>query len=184
MYVVISCVIYLVYHPKIKNLSPILVAVLLFQIGYFFLNTNEKKNNEFVVFNVMKHNLFAETKNNIAVFYTDDFENSKQIIQVYTRGKFIKDYRIEPMKNAFAFKKTILCIDSLGIYNTKQKPEVVVLTQSPKINLKRLISMIKPQQIIADGSNYKSYIKLWKTTCEQEKIPFHATAEKGYYRLN
>ncbi len=44
--------------------------------------------------------------------------------------------------------------------------------------------MIKPQQIIADGSNYKSYIKLWKTTCEQEKIPFHATAEKGYYRLN
>ena len=44
------------------------------------------------------------------------------------------------------------------MYTTKQKPEIVVLIQSPKINLKRLISTIKPEQIIADGSNYKSYI--------------------------
>jgi competence protein ComEC len=69
------------------------------------------------------------------------------------------------------------------VYTTKQKTEIIVLIQSPKINLKRLISTIKPEQIIADGSNYKSYIKLWKTTCEQEKIPFHATAEKGFYIL-
>jgi competence protein ComEC len=96
----------------------------------------------------------------------------------------VKNYRVEPVKNVYAFKKKILCIDSLGIYNPKQKPEVVVLTQSPKINLKRLISTIQPKQIIADGSNYKSYVKLWKATCEQEKIPFHATAEKGFYRLN
>lgn len=184
MYVIIGCVIYFVYHPKIKNLSPILVAVLLFQMGYFFLNSTEKSNNEFVVFNVMKHNLFVETKNNSAVFYTDDIVKSKQTIDAYIRGKFVKKYHIEPIKNVYAFKKKILCIDSLGVYNSKQKPEVVVLTQSPKINLKRLILTVKPQQIIADGSNYKSYIKLWKTTCEQEKIPFHATAEKGFYRLN
>ena len=183
MYGIIGCVIYFVYHPKVKNLSTILVAVLLFQMGYFLLNSKEKNNDEFVIFNVMKHNLFVETKNNLAVFYTDDLQYSKQTIEAYTRGKFVKNYRIEPVKNAYAFKKKILCIDSLGVYNTKQKPEIVVLTQSPKINLKRLISVIKPQQIIADGSNYKSYIKLWKATCEQEKIPFHATAEKGFYSL-
>lgn len=184
MYVIIGCVIYLVYHPKVKNLSPILGAVLLFQMGYFFLNSIEKSNNEFVVFNVMKHNLFVETKNNLSIFYTDDLQHSKQTIDAYTRGKFVKKYRIEPLKNVYAFKKKILCIDSLGVYNPKQKPEIVVLTQSPKINLKRLIAIIKPQQIIADGSNYKSYVKLWKATCEQEKIPFHATAEKGFYSLN
>jgi len=184
LYVVIACVIYFVYHPKIKNLSPILGSVLIFQMGYFFLNANEKSNHEFVVFNVMKHNLFVETKNNISVFYTDDFKKSKPTIEAYTRGKFVKKYHVEPVKNVFTFKKKILCIDSLGVYNPNQKPEVIVLTQSPKINLQRLISTVKPQQIIADGSNYKSYIKLWKLTCEQEKIPFHATAEKGFYRLN
>jgi competence protein ComEC len=183
LYVIIGCVIYLIYNPKIKFVLPLLFSVILFQMGYFFLNSKEKANNEFVVFNVMKHNLFVETKNNLAVFYTDDITNSKQTIEAYTRGKFVKNYRVEPVKNVFAFKKKILCIDSLGVYNAKQKPEVIVLIQSPKINLKRLISDIKPQQIIADGSNYKSFIKLWKATCEQEKIPFHATAEKGYYSL-
>lgn len=183
LYVIIATVIYFVYHPKIKNLSPILVAVLLFQMGYFFLNVKEESNNEFVIFNVIKHNLFVETKNNTAVFYTDDVESSKSSIEAYTRGKFVKLYRIEPLKNTFVFKERILCVDSLGIYNTKQKPQIVVLTQSPKINLKRLIATIKPVQIIADGSNYKSYVKLWKETCEQEKIPFHATAEKGFYSL-
>ena len=183
LYLIIGGLIYLVYYPKAKNLRPILVAVVLFQLGYFFLNSKEKSNNEFVVFNVMKHNLFVETKNNLAVFYTDDLEISKQTIDAYTRGKFVKKYRVEPIKNVYLFKKKILCIDSLGIYNPKQMPEVVVLTQSPKINLKRLISILKPKQIIADGSNYKSYVKLWKATCEQEKIPFHATAEKGFYRL-
>ena len=183
LYLIIVAVLYFVYFSKIKNLKPILVSIFIFQLGYFFLNSNEKNNNEFGVFNSMKNSLFVDTKNNESVFYTDDLANSKSSIEAYTRGKFVKKYRIEPIKNVYSFKKKILCVDSFGVYNTKQKPEIVLLIQSPKINLKRLISTIKPEQIIADGSNYKSYIKLWKATCEQEKIPFHATAEKGFYRL-
>ena len=183
LYLIIATVLYFVYFSKIKNLKPILFSILIFQLGYFFINSSEKNNNEFGVFHLMKHTLIVETKNSEAVFYTDDYEMTKASIETYSRGKFVKKYRIEPIKNVYTFQKKILCIDSIGIYSTKQKPEIVVLTQSPKINLKRLISTIKPEQIIADGSNYKSYIKLWKTTCEQEKIPFHATAEKGFYRL-
>jgi competence protein ComEC len=183
LYLIIATVLYFVYFSKIKNLKPILFSILIFQLGYFLLNSNEKNNNEFGVFNSMKNTLFVETINNESVFYTDDLANSKSSIESYTRGKFVKKYRIEPIKNVYSFNKKILCIDSLGVYTTKQKPEIVLLIQSPKINLNRLISTIKPEQIIADGSNYKSYIKLWKATCEQQKIPFHATAEKGFYRL-
>jgi competence protein ComEC len=183
LYLIIGTVLYFIYFSKIKNLKPILIAILIFQLGYFYLNSSENNNNEFGVFNIMKNTLFVETKNNESVFYTDNFANSKTSIETYTRGKFVKKFRIAPIKNVFNFNNKILCVDSSGVYNTKQKPEIVLLIQSPKINLKRLISNIKPEQIIADGSNYKSYIKLWKTTCEQEKIPFHATAEKGFYRL-
>jgi competence protein ComEC len=183
LYLIIGTILYFIYYSKIKNLKPILIAILIFQLGYFYLNSSEKNNNEFGIFNIMKNTLFVETKNNESIFYTDDFANSKSSIETYTRGKFVKNYRIAPIKNVFNFNKKILCIDSSGVYNTKQKPDIVLLIQSPKINLKRLISTIKPEQIIADGSNYKSYIKLWKATCEQEKIPFHATAEKGFYRL-
>ena len=183
LYLIIGTILYFIYYSKIKNLKPILIAILIFQLGYFYLNSSEKNNNEFGVFNIMKNTLFVETKNNESIFYTDDFANSKSSIETYTRGKFVKNYRIASIKNVFNFNKKILCVDSSGVYNTKQKPDIVLLIQSPKINLKRLISTIKPEQIIADGSNYKSYIKLWKATCEQEKIPFHATAEKGFYRL-
>ncbi len=183
LYLIIGTILYFIYYSKIKNLKPILIAIFIFQLGFFYLNSSEKNNNEFGIFNIMKNTLFVETKNNESIFYTDDFANSKSSIETYTRGKFVKNYRIAPIKNVFNFNKKILCVDSSGVYNTKQKPEIVLLIQSPKINLKRLISIIKPEQIIADGSNYKSYIQLWKTTCEQEKIPFHATAEKGFYRL-
>jgi competence protein ComEC len=37
--------------------------------------------------------------------------------------------------------------------------------------------------IVADASNYVSYKKLWKETCAKEKIPFHDTSEKGFYKL-
>jgi competence protein ComEC len=40
---------------------------------------------------------------------------------------------------------------------------------------------VHPKAVIADATNYKSYVKRWKATCEKEKIPFHATAEKGFY---
>lgn len=183
LYLIIACVIYFVYHPKVKSVWPILFSIILFQMGYFFLSSKEKNNNEFVVFNLMKHTLFVETKQNIAVFYTDDVEYSKPTIAAYSRGKFVKRYKTEPLKNVYAFKRKILCIDSLGVYNPNLNPDILVLRQSPKVNLKRIILQLNPKQIIADGSNYKSYIQVWKATCEQEKIPFHATAEKGFYRL-
>jgi competence protein ComEC len=57
------------------------------------------------------------------------------------------------------------------------------LTQNPKINLLRLIQDVSPKEIIADKSNYKNNIKRWETTCRKEKIPFHAIAEKGFYKI-
>ena len=74
-------------------------------------------------------------------------------------------------------------VDSLGIYKTSITPEIIILTQNPKINLSRLIQDIKPKEIIADKSNYKNTVKRWEATCRKEKIPFHAIAEKGFYRL-
>ncbi|SEQ12236.1 ComEC/Rec2 family competence protein [Flavobacterium urocaniciphilum] len=184
MYLIIASFIYFAYFPKIKNMKPILATVIVFQFGYFYLTIREENNDEFVIFNIMKSNLFVETKNNASVFYTNNIENSKTTIDAYIRGKFVKNYKVESLKNAYAFKKKILCIDSIGIYKTTEKPEVVILTNSPKINLNRLISDLNPKQIIADGSNFKSYVKLWKETCVKEKIPFHATAEKGFYIIN
>ena len=57
----------------------------------------------------------------------------------------------------------------------------LVLTQSPKINLERLLDSMAPNIVIADGSNYRSYIQRWKATCHKKKLAFHYTGENGAF---
>ena len=79
-------------------------------------------------------------------------------------------------------RKNLYVLDSLGIYPPYTlQADYILLTHSPKINLERLIDSIAPKQIIADGSNYKSYISRWKKTSAKRKLPFHYTGEKGAY---
>ena len=75
-------------------------------------------------------------------------------------------------------------MDSLGVYPAVLRPDIVVFTQSPKINFDRFLQTVKPKMVIADASNFRTLQKLWKATCLKEKIPFHATGEKGFYRLD
>ena len=49
--------------------------------------------------------------------------------------------------------------------------------------MEKALQIIKPKLVVADGSNYKYYCKLWKATCKKQKIPFHNTNEKGFYKL-
>ena len=61
-------------------------------------------------------------------------------------------------------------VDSLGFYSPKtQKPQWILLRQSPKINLDRLIDSLNPELIIWDGSNYKSDQERWKLSCITKK---------------
>jgi competence protein ComEC len=92
----------------------------------------------------------------------------------------------EKIKNLYRFKdETILIVDSLGLYKFNSlKPTMVILRQSPKINLDRLIENLNPKIIIADGTNYKSYLKDWEQTCLKNKTPFHNTLQKGAFVLN
>ena len=70
------------------------------------------------------------------------------------------------------------------VYPKTIQPDVLLLTQSTKVNLDRVLQSIKPKIIVADGSNYKTIQKRWKATCTQQKIPFHSTREKGFYKIN
>jgi competence protein ComEC len=69
------------------------------------------------------------------------------------------------------------------VYLQDEKPDILLLTHSPKLNLERLFISWKPEQVVVDGTNFKTYSKVWKATCRKEKIPFHDTAEKGFFKL-
>ena len=82
----------------------------------------------------------------------------------------------------FTYKDTpILILDSVGVFPKALQKPVVVLTQNTQIHLARFIYSVSPVRIIADGSNYKSYLDSWRQTCIEKKIPFHSTYEKGAF---
>ena len=103
----------------------------------------------------------------------------------YLVGNFSHLAAAKKIKNTPYFKgNKILIIDSIGVFPKHAIPDIIVLTQSPKINLERLIQKLQPKVLVADATNYKTLQKIWKKTCIKQKIPFHSTSEKGFYILN
>jgi len=76
-----------------------------------------------------------------------------------------------------------LIIDSTKAYSEKIQPDILIITQTSRINLDRLLLHIHPKIVIADGSNSNSIQKYWRNSCLKKNIPFHSTKEKGYYQL-
>lgn len=183
LYLFIGTLIYWIYNPKWNTFRNCAFAILIFQLSFIFIKTEENKADELLVFNSKKSLISIKEGNKINVF-TNSIEENKGLINDYSRGTFTDSVHIIPLQNVLNYnEERILIIDSMSIYKTKLKPDVIVLIQSPKINLRRLIKEVKPKVIIADNSNPFYKMKKWKETCEQEKIPFHTTVEKGFYRL-
>jgi competence protein ComEC len=57
----------------------------------------------------------------------------------------------------------------------------IILSNSPKINLDRLIGHFQPKMIIADGSNMRYLIKIWEKTCKARGVELHITSDRGAY---
>jgi competence protein ComEC len=167
-----------------------LVSILLFQAVFVFEKRELLNNDELVVFQKSRYSMIGiKNGEELEVFHDLDSFNlsADRLIEQYQVGVGISnlDMNSISIQNLYEYKnQKILIIDSLGIYQLKNlKPEIIILQQSPKINLARAIDSLNPKLIIADGSNYKSFIKRWSVTCEQKNTPFHSTSQKGAYIL-
>lgn len=171
--------------PDLRKITFASSFLTLFVISCFATIKVSQNQNEWIVFNVKKVTLIAaRSGKNITVFSNGNIKNNN-VLKSYAVANFSRITNRQPIKNmAYFNNRKILIVDSLGIYPEKVSPDLLLLRQSPKINLARLLQNCRPKMIVADCSNYKSYVALWKKTCVQQKIPFHAIAEKGFYRLN
>jgi len=97
---------------------------------------------------------------------------------------FERYWKSNNIKNFLFFRgKTIYVLDSSAIYPVGINADILLLTQSSKVNLDRLLLTMQPKMVVADKSNFRDFQTRWKESCAKNKIPFHATAEKGYYIL-
>lgn len=185
LYLVIIAVVIWFKKPTFNKMIVSLITILLFQSICFFTIWNTQNQKEFIVFNVKKSTLIGERIGQNVTLYTNDSLPNNSMLKSYLVANFSTIKSQKSLQNLAYFNDNkILIIDSLGVYSENTQPNIILITQSPKINLERMFKKIHPKLVVADGSNYKTYVKIWKATCAKEKIPFHATGEKGFYRIN
>jgi competence protein ComEC len=174
--------------PNFQKFAFALCSVFIFQISYFATHYSSQNSQEWIVFHSRKNTYITERYGEKVTLFANDslLKNSdkNQTLKSYLIANFSKIDKKVKIRNVMFFKnQKVLILDSLGVLPKNIKPDIVLITQSPKINLDRLVKAYNPKMIIADGSNFKSYIKRWKTSCVKNKTPFQATVEKGFYKI-
>jgi competence protein ComEC len=185
LYLIICLFIRTLKKPNYKNSVALLLSLIFFQLVLIAHRIETENKDEFVVFSKNKSSLFTEKIGSKMAVHSDEDETQNSTLLNYATAQSATITSQKKIKNLYYFhSKKIVVLDSSCVYLPKTQPDVLVLIQSPKINLETLIQLQKPKQIVADRSNYKSYVARWKATCAKEKIPFHAIAEKGYYKMD
>ena len=170
------------FKPTFKKICLLLISVLSFQTWIIYKQWELEKTETFILGHQTANTLFLHQKgNNLTILssvntdfkrITNNFKIQERIDTIVQR-KLQNDYTIG--------NQQLYIMDSLAIIPSHKKTDYLLLTQSPKINLERLLDYLQPKMVLMDGSNYKSYINRWKTTCLKKEIPFHYTGEKGAF---
>lgn len=183
LYTIIILAIYTLIKPTFKRLALCLLGVITFQLWLVYTKYKTTNKEELIVLHQSRNSGLLYKKGVELHLFSNAPEKLERITTTYKIAERSNLPTIDSLKNSYYFaQKSIYIIDSSAIYPPKKSQiEFLVLTQSPKLNLERLLDSIRPKMVIADGSNYKSDIAFWQATCKKRKLPFHYTGEKGAY---
>lgn len=143
---------------------------------------NPHPTNEWVVFHTYKQTLVGYKHGDEVTFYCPKNQTPNQrIIDDYTLDRQLKKQSYQSLEVGFLLENTpFVVVDETGIYRFPNcDGGVVLLRDSPKVHLDDLIETLNPSTIIADGSNYPSFVRHWRKTCAERSIGFHNTATEG-----
>lgn len=181
-YVIIFAVVIALQRPRFKNLAILMLGVIAFQVWTVFSVWETKKNDQLILAHQTANSILLHQNGSQLQVFSTETEDINRIVDNYAVGERIDSISYKPLKNGYTlYNKSVVVIDSAAIYPIEERPEYLLLIQSPRINLERVLDSLRPQQVLVDGSNYKSYVERWEATCKKRKLPFHYTGEKGAY---
>lgn len=185
-YLVLFCLWMLWRKFDFKNLAISLISIAILTSSFIWDDYNTSQNTLTIFQKNRKTLITAQNTHHLNIFSNDSIINhiEKYPLKGYYIGNGISEITKSKIPSVFAFgEQNFIVVDSLGLYPKYIESAALILTYSPKINLVRVIDSLQPSILIADGSNYKSYVARWKQTCLNKKIPFHSTYEKGAYTV-
>lgn len=168
-----------------KRIQTLLCSIIAMQFWNICVLINTlNKENVGLMHTVGSSVLFYKKGADLRVF-TDHPDRAKWLVNRYNVAERVRTVSYDSLKNIYQFaeKKLFILNRASLCQEPSSKTEIVILSKSPKINLDRYLQEHQPELIIADGSNYKSYVVRWKRSCDLRGIPFHNTDQHGALNL-
>ena len=185
LYVLVICFTTLLSRFTYNKLKILLLSVILLLITIPPMKVNGPTN-KLVIFHKYKRTIIGIQKDKSILVLKQD---SARLKDEYPIASFRKEmqskfYSEEIIPSVLAFNhSTIMVIDSSGVYPKNRQVDMILLSGNPRVHLDLLIDNLRPSWIIADGSNYRSFVRRWKETCRNRKLPFHHTGDSGAFIL-
>jgi len=179
--------VFYIYQRKWRYLWFLSLSLLIVEGLYISEIYSLQKQERFYIFHQNKKSILGLQSNKQLTFITSDSLKLKSFEGLLIQENLKQVNSKTTVKNYYnAFHKSIFIIDSTAVYNIKELNSVdyLVLMNSPKVNLDRVVDKLQPKYIVADGSNYFSYVKRWEETAIKKKIPFHHTDKKGTFVID
>ncbi len=182
-YCLLISMIWMLTKKTFKWTLTFLICFIVLQLWSLYNQQNTFEKEQLLLVHQTKNSILAHQKGNQLIVFTNDSSATKKFATSFQIHERVERLNYHLIGNSYKFNdQNLVLIDSSGVYDFKPKNvDYLILTQSPKINLERLIDSLHPKVLIADGSNYYSYVNRWKKTCDKRKLPFHYTGEKGAY---
>ncbi|NVN17505.1 DUF4131 domain-containing protein [Muricauda sp. HICW] len=181
-YAVIIALVVFLSRPRWKSALFFFGGLIIFQSWTIWNQVQVYQTETIILAHKTRNTIVLHQLGSSVTIITSDASNIGNIVNDYEVAERIKNLDTIQLKNSYELDdKRLIVVDSSAIIPLQKNPDYLLLTQSTKINLERLIDSIGPKKIFADGSSYPSVISKWKTTCMEKEIPFHYTGEKGCY---
>ena len=183
-YAIIISLVQMLTKIDYKRTVVFLTTVIGFQIWSFLILYQTGQKEEFLILHQTGNSILLHRSGNHLNVITPDSSRTLMMVTDYKVAGNIRDISYSTLKNSYLFaSKKLLILDSTGVYPRDTSTEYLLLTQSPNINLTRAIASLRPGMVIADGSNYRSSVELWKASCEKAKVPFHYSGDQGAFSI-
>jgi competence protein ComEC len=163
----------------------IVILLLLFQGAGILQNARGFKKESWVIPHQVAHTMVWKRKGARLEVAATDPEKGGSLVRDAQNHWGIRNTEYSPVTPFYSLgNSTLRVLDRSGLYSPGEPhPDYLLLSGSPQVHLGRVLQVLKPGMVIADGSNYTNDVKRWKKSCAEKGIPFHATTYDGAYEI-
>ncbi len=170
-YLIIIAMVIFLSRPRWKSALVFFVGLILYQSWMIWNQIQVHQKETIILAHRPRNTVVLHQMGNSLSIITSETDNLGTICSDYAVAERIQKIDTSALQNSYRIgDKKLFIVDNSVILPLEKHLDYLLLTQSPKLNLERLLDSINPKKVIADGSNYPTVISKWKATCAQKGI--------------